>query len=399
MQLVDNEQNMITVDEAKKKVIDNCCVLNMVEMAIENAVGFALAADIFSSINIPAFRQSSMDGYAIRLQDITETLSIQDELPAGTPRQIVLMPQQAIKVFTGGPVPEGADVVVQKELVTIQGNSIHVNTTDIEAGANIRMPGSEIGEGVLAIPKGTVITYMQVAYLASLGITTVQVFRKPSVAIIITGNELVQPGNPLLAGQLYESNSFGLRACLQKAGVNAIHINYAKDNLKEIEIKISEALTAHDIVLLTGGVSVGDYDFVSKACLNQGVQQQFHGVKQKPGKPLFFGTKGEKLIFGLPGNPASVLSCYQQYVLPAINHLSAVKEPRPLFAGLKQLFEKKAPLTFFLKGYYENGSVTILSAQASFQLSAFVTANCWVELDEAVNKFEEHQQVKIHMFV
>jgi len=389
---------MITVEEAKHFVLSRCRILDSVEITIEKAVGYALSSAIISTINIPSFRQSSMDGYAIRLQDRNEVLTIQDELPAGTPRQISLASLAAIKVFTGGPIPEGADTVVPKEHVTLVQQAIRINAANIDAGANIRMPGTEIGEGATAIPPGTVITPMLVGYLASLGIVKVQVTRKPNVAIIITGNELVQPGNSLQSGQIYESNSYGLKACLQHAHISTIQVSYVKDNLVETKEKISQALEQHDMVLITGGVSVGDYDYVATACFNQGVQEQFHGVKQRPGKPLFFGTKEDKLVFGLPGNPASVFSCYHQYVLPAIHCLSGTTASVPFKAKLKEPFEKKALLTFFLKGYYGNGTANILSAQASFQLSAFVQANCWIELEETATHFEKNQEVKVHMF-
>ena len=390
---------MITVGEAKHIVLSHCRILGPAEIAIEAAVGHALREDITSSINIPSFRQSSMDGYAIRLADKDNTLPIRDELPAGTSKQISLLPGSAIKVFTGGPVPDGADVVVQKEKVTVSENAIRMNAPELEAGTNIRMPGTEIRKGETAIPSGTVIHSMHIGFMASLGITKVTVIRKPSVAIIITGNEVVQPGNPLQPGQVYESNSFGLKACLQQLHVNCIDISYAKDDLSETEKKIAAALAEHDIVLITGGVSVGDYDHVTKACINLGIQEHFHGVKQRPGKPLFFGTKENKPVFGLPGNPASVLSCFYQYVLPAIHVMSGTAMPLPVKAKLKEPFEKKIPLSFFLKGYFADGEVAVLSGQASFQLSAFVRANCWIELDEKLTDFEKGKEVSIHLFI
>lgn len=389
---------MKKVEEAKNIVLANASLLNSVEVSLENATGYVLAEDIFSSIRIPAFPQSSMDGYAIRLKDKDALLPVQDELPAGSSKKITLLDHHAIRVFTGGPVPEGADVVVQKEWVVVAEGGIRINANHPEAGSNIRVPGLEIGVGELAIPAGTLINSFQVAFLASLGIITAEVYRKPVVSLIITGNELVQPGNQLMEGQVYESNSFGLKASLKKAGIDQVKISFAKDNLAETEDKIKTALEESDMVLLTGGVSVGDYDFVTGACLNQGVEPLFHGVKQKPGKPLFFGRKEKKLVFGLPGNPASVLSCYQQYVLPAICKVSGMKEAKQVFAQLSQSYEKKALLTFFLKGYVENGIVSILPAQASFQLSAFAEANCWVELDENISRFEKFQMVRIHLF-
>jgi len=239
---------------------------------------------------------------------------------------------------------------------------------------------------------------MHIGYLAGMGIKELSVIRKPKVGIIITGNELVQPGNALLPGQVYESNSFALKACLQKQQIRNILLYHVKDNLEATQQTISKALSENDVLLITGGVSVGDYDFVAGACIQQGVQKLFHGVKQKPGKPLFFGRKGEVLVFGLPGNPSSVLSCYQQYVILALNKITGFQITENKFARLEIPFEKKPPLTLFLKGFYESGTVQILPAQASYQLSAFVTANCWVELIEEENYFDKDQLVKIHLF-
>ena len=389
---------MISVAEAKNIVIAHCEILSSIKLPIEDSVGYVLSENIQSEKNIPGFRQSSMDGFAIKLEDVQKILPIQDALPAGSSKQLSLNKNACIKVFTGGPVPEGADIVIQKEWTRVASNSIQINAGYLELGANIRMQGSDIKKGAIAFKKGTVISAMHIGYLASMGITKLPVIRKPRVGIIITGNELVQPGNELLPGQVYESNSYALKACLQKQQINRIQLYHVKDNLEATQETISKALSENDMLLITGGVSVGDYDFVAGACIQQGVQKLFHGVKQKPGKPLFFGKKADVLVFGLPGNPSSVLSCYQQYVFPALNALTGIPMQENSFAKLEIPFEKKPPLTLFLKGYYDSGSVQVLPAQASYQLSAFVTANCWVELDETENYFAKDQMVKIHLF-
>lgn len=389
---------MISVAEAKKIIDQHIDTLPSIIKKMEEVVGDVLADDIFSPVQVPSFYQSSMDGYAIRLRDIDKKLGIEDELPAGSSKLLELSENACIKVFTGGPIPVGADIVIKKEWVQVTDNCIQINAGSVELGANIRLPGSDIKKGVLALKKGTVITPMHIGYLASMGITALKVTRKPRVGIIITGNELVQPGNELLPGQVYESNSFALKACLQKQLIQTINLYHVKDNLEATQQTIATALLENDMVLITGGVSVGEYDFVAGACIQQGVQKLFHGVKQKPGKPLFFGKKGTVLVFGLPGNPSSVLSCYQQYVLPSLHTLTGRTQLDNSYATLELPFEKKSLLTLFLKGYYESGTVQILPAQASYQLSAFVTANCWVELAEEIHYFAKDQLVKIHLF-
>ena len=394
---------MITVQEARSIIWNHAGLLNAIEIAADQCLGYVLSEDIISAVDVPCFWQSSMDGYALESQHINHSLPVQDELPAGSSRKIHLKPYHAVKVFTGGPVPDGADIVVQREWIeqaadgTIFIHPQKITDHQIAPGLNIRKPGSDIGIGYPAIAAGTKMNAAQIALLASLGITRVKVYRKPVVAIVITGNELVVPGSPLEYGQVYESNSFGLKAALESAGVAEVNISYAKDELNETAARLNHAVSTADIVLLTGGVSVGEYDFVSGACVKEGVELLFHGVKQRPGKPLLFGRKGEKLIFGLPGNPSSVLSCYQQYVLPAILKLSGRKEPQPVLAKLGQAYEKKGVLGVFLKGYLKNGVVHILPAQASYQLSAFAAANCWIELDESISFFDEMQLVPVHL--
>jgi molybdopterin molybdotransferase len=288
---------MISVTEARQIVAAQCRLLEAVNIPFQQSVGYVLAEDLVSPVSIPAFRQSSMDGYAIRAADIEQLLHLQDALPAGSSREIMLTPGNAIRVFTGGPVPEGADTVVQQEWISLKDTAIQINDHPVEIGANIRVPGADISKGVIAMPAGTSINAMHIGFMASLGITHVTVYRKPSVAILITGNELVQPGNDLLFGQVYDSNSFGLTACLQQLHISSVNVSFTKDSLAETETAITNALLENDLLLITGGVSVGDHDHVAQACTNLGIVKQFHGVKQRPGKPLFFGTTQNKSRF------------------------------------------------------------------------------------------------------
>lgn len=392
---------MISVSEAKAIVTKHAMLLNIIALPLDKALGYCLAQSVISKWSIPNFAQSSMDGYALQLAYRNNKLPIQDELPAGTSKKISLKEAHAVKVFTGGPVPENADVVIQKEWVNASATEIEIDEQKkldpaIAAGLNIRKPGSDIQKGTVALEAGTILHSAHIAFLASIGETVVMVYRKPIVAIVITGNELVKPGNQLQDGEVFEANATGLSAALKQACVEAIHVLYTKDNLAETTACIQSALDLADMVLITGGVSVGDYDFVANACLNSGVEKLFHGVKQKPGKPLLFGKKENKLVVGLPGNPVSVLSCYTQYVLPAILQLSGLNTIKPAAAKLSVAYEKKSALCFFLKGREENGIVTVLPNQASYQLSSFATANCWIELAEDMYQFDALQNVPIY---
>lgn len=389
---------MISVAEARNRIQAHSQTLEAIILPIEQAVGHVLVDDLLSQIDIPSFRQSSMDGYAIRWEERNQSLRIQDELPAGSFQQLQLDLGATIKVFTGGPIPELADTVVQKEWVELEEGMIKISSEKLEFGMHIRMPGSEITDQALALPAGTLITASMVGFIASMGFGAVKVYGKPSMAIVITGNELVAPGNPLLPGQVYDSNSYALRALLKEQGVHRVSVFYAKDHLEETAYTLEEALSNHDMVLLTGGVSVGDYDFVVQACQQVGVEQVFHRVAQKPGKPIFFGVLEEKLVFGLPGNPASVMSCFRQYVLPAIQIMSGKSLDEPMMGKLKHSYEKQSNLSFFLKGRVENGIVSVLGGQASYQQNSFVQANCWIELDAHQQRFEQFSMVKLHPF-
>lgn len=389
---------MITVNEARQLISSKVKRLSPVYVPLINASGMVTAESVFSPIAMPLFTQSSMDGYAIQLKYIDALMPIQDELPAGTSKQLELKEGHTIKVFTGGPVPSKADCVIQKEWVSHLGHAIQVIQKTDEKGLNIREPGSSIQKDDLVISEGTCLHPYQLAMMASLGIQEVLVYPAPAVTLIITGNELVKPGEALHFGQVYESNSIGLASALQSAGMNDLKIVYVKDSLIETATAIRNALGQSDLILLTGGVSVGDYDYVAEACKLEGVQILFHGVKQKPGKPLLFGTYQEKLIFGLPGNPSSVLHCFQQYVKLTISLMTGKKLGGPVKAILKENYQKKAGLVFFLKGFVQDGCVAILPAQASYQVGAFSNANCWVELPAEESTFNKDQKVTVHLF-
>lgn len=389
---------MITVSEAKKILFDKVNTMAPVQIPLADALGRVVAEDITSPIDMPGFLQSSMDGYAVNCFETNRFLLLQDELPAGTQKQLTLEEGKAIKVFTGGPVPSGATWVVQKEWVDEKADGIFIKQIAEEEGLNIRVPGSSIQKGTIVMQEGACLQAYQIAMLASLGLTHVKVFDAPSVALIITGNELVKPGNPLAFGQVYESNSIGLSAALQQLGIEQLQLQWVKDNLEETKAAIDAILPWADIILLTGGVSVGDYDFVAEAAKQVGVIPLFHGVKQKPGKPLFAGAFHQKIVLGLPGNPSSVLHCFQQYVKPVIQLMMGQQLSLPIQAKLAHAYDKKIALDFFLKAFVQNGEVSILPAQASYQVGAFSVANCWVQLPAAETHFSKGQWVDVYLF-
>ena len=389
---------MITVAEAKHIISTNVTALNPVTLSLLQARGKVLAEDVFATIDIPAFPQSAMDGYAFAFDDLQKELVVEGEMAAGSSSAIEVAAGKAIRIFTGAPVPAGADTVVMQEKVRTENGILIIEDDKLQRNSNVRPIGSEIKAGELALPKGSVLTAAAIGFLAGIGVTEVAVVADPVISIILTGNELQEPGKPLSYGQVYESNSFGLTAALESLHLPVHRIYKAEDNPEVLTAILQRALNESDLVLLTGGVSVGDYDFVLQAANTCGVVQQFHKVKQRPGKPLFFGTKNEKVIFGLPGNPSSVLTCFYEYVTEALS----LQTKRPLQLKTVQTVLakdcKKAPgLTHFQKAYYDGQTVLPLTAQESYKLNSFATANCLLQLDGEKEEYESNDPVTIHL--
>ncbi len=380
---------MISVQEAKAIISANLIPLAPVVLSLEQANNHILAADVFAICDIPAFAQSSMDGYALKFNDRHQPLSITGEMAAGVSETFEIAMGEAARIFTGAPLPVGADTVVMQEKVEVREGKLFIKDENLQFGLNVRDQGAEIKEKALAMEKGSYLSPAALGFLAQLGITEVKVYPMPKVGIILTGKELRKPGEKLQFGQVYESNSYALTAALNNAGINDIQVYTADDDLDILKNILADVLEEKDVVLLTGGVSVGNYDFVVEAARLCGVNQLFHKVRQKPGKPLYVGRREEKLIFGLPGNPSSVLSCFYNYVLPTLHQLSQRENTvTEIQATLNAPYRKPAGLTHFLKGHYQNGKVEPLNAQESFRLSSFALANCLICLPEEMEDFK-----------
>ncbi|RYZ30453.1 MAG: molybdopterin molybdenumtransferase MoeA [Sphingobacteriales bacterium] len=369
-------------------------------LPLHKAGALTLASDIHAAIDIPAFPQSSMDGYAFSFEGwgLNKELTIDGEIAAGDNVSVKVIPQKAVRIFTGAAVPDGADTVVMQEKVRTQDGKLFIEDEKLQVGANIRPRGSEIKAGMLALPKESRLSPAAVGFLAGIGITEVPVIPHPSVTIVVTGNELQAPGQPLGYGQVYESNSFALLAALKNVHIEEVEVVQVRDEPAALTTTLQQALHNSDLVLLTGGVSVGDYDHVPQAALNCGVTQLFHKVAQKPGKPFYFGMWKQKPVFGLPGNPSSVLTCFYLYVVQALEMLSQRSFGlRTLQVPLGQSYQKPAGLTHFLKGEYDGEKATPLPAQESYRMHSFARANCLIEIDESVTFCKEGSVVTVHL--
>jgi molybdopterin molybdotransferase len=374
---------MISVKQAKQIIIEAALPKKSVLLPLSEAFGLITSKPIIATTDIPNFAQSSMDGYALKYEDKGILLKVIGEMAAGTSEQIKISKGEATRIFTGAPLPLDADTVVMQEKIHFENNLLIVQDENLKQGSNVRSKGAEVKQGDIAMVSGTYLSAAAIGFLAGIGCMEVSVYAPPKVAIILTGNELQKPGIPLEFGQVYEANSFQLKAALNKIGIKNSMVLTAEDDPEELRKVLQNALETNDVVLLNGGVSVGDYDFVTQAAQLCGVEEKFHKIKQKPGKPLFFGTKEDKLVFGLPGNPSSSLTCFYEYVLPALEssmglHSSLVE----ITASVTHDYPKPAGLTHFLKAFYSNGKVTPLHAQESFRLHSFAQANCFIILPE-----------------
>jgi len=391
---------MISVTEAKKIISENVSSLEPVTLLIQESAGLIIAEDVYASMDIPAFPQSSMDGYAFSFEGWKKhkKLKIAGEVAAGNNETFTIEPENTVRIFTGAAVPAGADTVIMQEKIQVENGELKIEDETIQQGNSVRLKGSEIKAGELALGKESVLSPAAIGFLAGIGIREVKVYPNPSISIIITGNELQQPGEPLEHGHVYESNSFALKSVLQQLHISDIKVLYANDTPEVVTAALKKALEQADVVLLTGGISVGDYDFVLQAATECGVEKLFHKIKQRPGKPLYFGKKGNKLVFGLPGNPSSVLTCFYQYVIPALGKLSKREIGlQTIKARLAKTFQKNTSLTHFLKGFYNGKTVAPLDAQESYRLSSFAKANCLMQVDEDTTSLKEGELVDVYL--
>jgi molybdopterin molybdotransferase len=285
-----------------------------------------------------------------------------------------------------------------QEYCEVKEQTVVFDKSKVIKNANVRPMGSQVHAGEQVLAKEVEITSGIIGYLASLGIREVAVYAKPKVSLLITGNELVGTGKELKFGQIYESNSSMLQAALKEGGIEVQNILFAKDTLEDTVQSIGEAIDNTNFLLITGGISVGDYDFVQQALDLHRVKKVFYKLKQKPGKPLYFGIKDKTYVFALPGNPSSVLTCFYEYVIPAIRKFcgrNAMQTSRNTRALLHD-YTKKGDLTHFLKALSTTTGVTILGAQESYKLNSFTEANCLVMIESDRNELKKGELVEVH---
>lgn len=393
-----NEIFMIQVAEALNIIAENSCKMPIAKIKVSKSLGYVLAEAVYSPINMPPFRQSAMDGYAFT-HNGSNQFEVVNTSQAGDFLDDKIKENQAVRIFTGAFVPDDTDTVVMQEHTTRTDNLLQIEKMPV-ACANVREKGEQIKKGELVFDANTVITPAAIGFLACLGITKIKVYEKPRVAILVTGNELVPAGNKLPKGKIYESNSLMIEAALQTIGIKKTTVFKVKDSLKKTIKAVESCLANFDVLLISGGISVGDYDYVKEALLKNGVTELFYKINQKPGKPLFFGTKENKIVFALPGNPASSLTCFYVYAFPALKKLmgfEAIHLPE-MKKKISTDFKNTTGKTLFLKALYGDEKVTVLESQSSAMLNTFSVANGLIVIPHDIAHVKTNQEVVVLPF-
>ena len=385
---------MIEVEQALSLIDAHATVLEVEHLAVDAVLrGRVLAEAVPAPADLPSFRQSSMDGYALCYKVGTSSYEVIGEVAAGSSEHYVLSPGQAVRIFTGARVPKDCDRVIMQEQVSRTAGSIQLKA-DTREGQNVRAIGSQIRKDEIVLEAQTTLTPASIGLLASLGIASVSVIQRPRVAIVVTGNELVALGESKNEVQVYESNSLALQAALEGLGLEVSKVLYASDDPDQTVARLAEALQEADMVLISGGISVGDYDYVADALKAIEVESIFYTVRQKPGKPLFFGKKAQKAVFALPGNPASTLSCFYVYVKRYLERVQGI-EVKELELILEASIENRFGRALFVKAKRSGGTVTPIDEFNSATLMSFAKADALIYVPADTTRLEAQTTVKV----
>ncbi len=318
---------LVPVDEALSRILKTAIVLPAESVALDHALGRVVAKPIMAKRDQPPFAASAMDGYAIRYEDSQKPLRVVGVAAAGHGFKGLVKPGHAVRIFTGAPLPRGADTVVIQENVAVEGESVRVSEWP-GLGRNIRPRGLDFHKGAILVPGSTILNARDIGLAASGNNAFIRVRRMPVVAVLTTGDELVLPGYKARADQITSSNNHALLAFAKALGARVINLGIIPDNLRSITAAIRKADKA-DILITTGGASVGDHDFVQQALREAGVKIDFWKIAMRPGKPFMFGTKGKLRVLGLPGNPVAALVCAQLFLKPLISAMLNLSVEQP----------------------------------------------------------------------
>ncbi|WNJ97468.1 molybdopterin molybdotransferase MoeA [Vibrio ruber] len=400
-------QGLLPIEDAIQTMLADVSPLKISQkLPLETALGHVLAEDVRSPIDVPPFDNSAMDGYAVRTQDLTttDTLPLAGKAFAGQPFSGEWPEKTCIRIMTGAPVPTGCDAVIMQEKTEATPEGIHFLTSQVKAQANIRPQGDDLKQNEVVLPAGSRLTVRDLPLLASLGISQVLVLRKPKVAIFSTGDELKPVGETLDAGQIYDSNRYAIRPILENFGCDVIDLGIIPDNQTQLTETFQQAQTLADVVITSGGVSVGEADY-TKTILESLGKINFWKIAIKPGKPFAFGKLNHSLFCGLPGNPVSAVVTLYVLVQPMLAKLAGHtlwQAPAQIQATSKVSFKKSPGRTDYQRGVFsvENGQIVVDNAgnQSSGAFRAMSTANCFIVLEQQRGSVEAGETVTIEPF-
>ena len=400
---------LLTVAEAQARILEGVTPVTETEtLPVREALGRVLAQEVVSPIDVPSHTNSAMDGYAVRAADLPETGVRDFPVPgtswAGRPWLAPIEPGQAVQIMTGGMMPEGADTVVMQEQVERDGDTVRIGSGH-RAGQNVRAAGEDLATGQPVFSAGRQLTAADIGVLASLGLAEVSVYRRLRVAFFSTGDELRGVGEPLGPGEIYDSNRYTLHGMLQKLGVDIIDLGVVRDRRELIEQAFREAAASADAIITSGGVSVGEADFVKETLEKLG-SMSFWKIAMKPGRPVTFGHIDDAVFFGLPGNPVSVMVTFFVFVRQALRKMTgatAAGDVLTLHARTTSPLRKRPGRYEFQRGVLEQagpGEFTVRSAgaQGSGILRSMSEANCFIMLEPDRTGVDTGEVVEVQPF-
>jgi molybdopterin molybdotransferase len=394
---------VISFEEAREKILAAALPLPAVRQPAMSALGFVLASEVRARADLPRFDNSAVDGFAVLAGSVPETGPVplrRQTIRAGRAHALRVPPGSAVRVLTGAPMPRSADAVVMQEDAIVRGPSVEFLRMPV-SGDNLRLAGEELRRGDVALPAGTPVNPAVAAFLVMLGLREVRVHRKPRVAVVVTGDELVPAGRRPGAGKIPDSNSPGLRTALAALGIKPVSVTHVHDRPAAVRRSLQAALARADVVVSSGGVSEGGTDHVRASCSRLGVRELFWKAAIKPGKPLFAGTKGRTVVVGLPGNPVSAMVCFHLFVRPLLLRMMGVTEQeREGRAVLGREFRKRAGRTEFVRGATTlSGSgellVTPLRGQDSHMLGGLAGADVLIVAPPEAERLEAGSHVRV----
>lgn len=375
---------LISVSEAEKLIDEAQPAPRLIALPLIEAHGYVLAIDIKAERDYPPFDRITKDGIALDSTRITgkgQHIKLSGYAQAGKPRVVLKEMDSVIEVATGAPLPQGTDAVIPYEEIDKHTDGVVLNTKQVRAGQHIHAQGSDCKKETVLIKKNTIIASPEMAILGSNGMHTVSVYAKPCIAIVTTGDELVATNAKVKSHQLRRSNDVMLQGTLQGHGFTNIDCIHVADDATQLYTEFAKALNAADVVLITGGVSKGTYDLIPDVLQELAVKNIFHGVRQRPGKPMWFGKKEHTLVFGLPGNPVSALTCTLRYVVPALKKMSGQIEQFTDYKTIGEAIDVNVSLTVFMPVKANaNGEIVPVSHNGSGDFTSLADSCGFIEL-------------------